>query len=362
MYVDQPMRRDIIKYRNFLSIGSVAASLFLMISVLSVKAQSSIVNAILFYSPTCPACHKVIQEDLPLILDKYGSRLNIIGIDVTIEAGRELYLSAVDRYQIPEEKLGVPCLIIGDTVLVGAYEIPEKLPGIIDAGLASGGITMPDFPGLQEALTAIDQANQTGGEAEGKELVAAQPTIIERFKSDLAGNLISVIVLIGMVSSVIAVGVALTNSGISLGSWPDWITPVLALIGLGVAGYLTFVEITHGEAICGPVGNCNAVQQSPFAMLLGVLPIGVLGAVGYIVILLVWVVKKFGKTNWSNASSLALWVLAIIGVLFSIYLTFLEPFVIGATCAWCITSAVIMTLIFWATSQSMSSTWRVISR
>ena len=38
------------------------------------------------------------------------------------------------------------------------------------------------------------------------------------------------------------------------------------------------------------------------------------------------------------------------GVLFSIYLTFLEPFVIGATCAWCITSAIIMTLIFLAST------------
>jgi uncharacterized membrane protein len=31
--------------------------------------------------------------------------------------------------------------------------------------------------------------------------------------------------------------------------------------------------------------------------------------------------------------------------MFSIYLTFLEPFVIGATCIWCLTSAVIITLI-----------------
>ena len=37
--------------------------------------------------------------------------------------------------------------------------------------------------------------------------------------------------------------------------------------------------------------------------------------------------------------------LALFGTLFSIYLTFLEPFVIGATCAWCLTSAVSMTLI-----------------
>jgi uncharacterized membrane protein len=35
------------------------------------------------------------------------------------------------------------------------------------------------------------------------------------------------------------------------------------------------------------------------------------------------------------------------GLAFSIYLTFLEPFVIGATCAWCLTSAIVMTALFW---------------
>jgi uncharacterized membrane protein len=39
--------------------------------------------------------------------------------------------------------------------------------------------------------------------------------------------------------------------------------------------------------------------------------------------------------------------LAAIGVMFSIYLTFLEPFVIGATCAWCLASAIIITALFW---------------
>jgi uncharacterized membrane protein len=43
--------------------------------------------------------------------------------------------------------------------------------------------------------------------------------------------------------------------------------------------------------------------------------------------------------------SLAMWGFCVFGVLFSIYLTFLEPFVIGATCLWCITSAVIMMLL-----------------
>jgi uncharacterized membrane protein len=38
-------------------------------------------------------------------------------------------------------------------------------------------------------------------------------------------------------------------------------------------------------------------------------------------------------------------VTAVAGVAFSVYLTFLEPFVIGATCAWCITSALLMTAL-----------------
>jgi uncharacterized membrane protein len=38
--------------------------------------------------------------------------------------------------------------------------------------------------------------------------------------------------------------------------------------------------------------------------------------------------------------------ITLFGILFSIYLTFLEPFVIGATCIWCLSSAVIMTILF----------------
>ena len=51
-------------------------------------------------------------------------------------------------------------------------------------------------------------------------------------------------------------------------------------------------------------------------------------------------------------SILSLWGMAWIGAIFSIYLTFLEPFVIGATCMWCLTSAVVMTLLLWATTPA----------
>jgi uncharacterized membrane protein len=119
------------------------------------------------------------------------------------------------------------------------------------------------------------------------------------------------------------------------------------LIGLGVAGYLAYVETTQVEAVCGPVGDCNTVQQSTYARLFGILPIGVLGMLGYIIILAAWLVNCFGSGRLADLAALALLGMTGFGTLFSIYLTFLEPFVIGATCAWCLTSAIIMTLLFW---------------
>jgi uncharacterized membrane protein len=46
------------------------------------------------------------------------------------------------------------------------------------------------------------------------------------------------------------------------------------------------------------------------------------------------------------------------GVAFSIYLTFLEPFVIGATCAWCLTSAILITVLMWLAAGPGIDSWR----
>jgi len=114
-----------------------------------------------------------------------------------------------------------------------------------------------------------------------------------------------------------------------------------------VASYMAYVEITQSEAVCGPVGDCNTVQQSPYASLFGLIPIGLLGVLGYLVIGVIWLITLYGDRKWRKAALLCLWVLSLLGTLFSIYLTFLEPFIIGASCVWCLTSAVVMTLLFW---------------
>ncbi|MEA3350259.1 MAG: vitamin K epoxide reductase family protein, partial [Chloroflexota bacterium] len=116
------------------------------------------------------------------------------------------------------------------------------------------------------------------------------------------------------------------------------------------------VEITRTEAVCGPVGDCNTVQQSPYARLFGILPIGVLGVSGYVAILVAWAFQHYGPENWRTLAAQGVWAMTLFGTLFSIYLTFLEPFVIGATCAWCLASAVVITMQFWAASCPVRET------
>jgi uncharacterized membrane protein len=121
--------------------------------------------------------------------------------------------------------------------------------------------------------------------------------------------------------------------------------PVLSVLGLGVALYLSYIETTSTAAVCGPVGDCNAVQASPFAMLFGFLPVGVLGAVGYIGILVAWFVGRRTDSSFGRLAPLLLFGFALFGVLFTIYLTYLELFVIRAVCIWCLASAVIMAFV-----------------
>jgi uncharacterized membrane protein len=174
-----------------------------------------------------------------------------------------------------------------------------------------------------------------------------------KFGRDLQGNLLAVIVLVAMIFSiggaVIFFRRATGSHTVSTKINPsrDWLIPVLCVIGLAVAGYLAYVETAQVEAVCGPVGDCNTVQQSSYARLFGILPIGILGVIGYILILLTWIVGREATRQVAAVTRFALLGLTACGVLFSIYLTFLEPFVIGATCAWCLASAIIMTVLFW---------------
>jgi len=123
-----------------------------------------------------------------------------------------------------------------------------------------------------------------------------------------------------------------------------WGIPFLALAGLAVASYLAYVEITHVAAVCGPVGECNVVQTSAYALLLGI-PVAVWGLLYYLAVVALWAGQRYLVGRWANLSLLGLLGLTVFGTLFSIYLTCLELFAIRAICSWCLSSAVISTVL-----------------
>jgi uncharacterized membrane protein len=112
---------------------------------------------------------------------------------------------------------------------------------------------------------------------------------------------------------------------------------VLAVAGLGVAGYLTYVHYRGIAPVCGLGGDCERVQTSTWSKVGGV-PVAVLGAAGYVLILASLLVR-------SEGALLAAALLSLVGFGFSAYLTYRELFTIDAVCPWCVASAVLLTLL-----------------
>ncbi|MBN1427025.1 MAG: vitamin K epoxide reductase [Anaerolineae bacterium] len=327
--------------------------------VAAAQNADAVVRAVLFYSPSCGHCHYVITEVLPPLQEKYGDQLQILGVDASQPDGNALFIATLSKFGM--DSGGVPLLVIGETYLIGSMDIPERLPGLIEQHLAQGGLDWPNIPGLAEMVAASMPAEATesapGTVTDPAIAIEVDNSLEARFTRDLAGNTLSVIVLIGMVVSAIAGTFVLTTPNTPLKDLWEKAIPVLCVIGLVVAGYLGYIEVTRTEAVCGPVGDCNTVNQSEYARLFGVLPIGVMGIAGYIAILAAWVVSRYGQGMLAALAAIAMLGMTAFGLLFSIYLTFLEPFVIGATCAWCLTSAVLMTALFWLSLAPGRSAW-----
>jgi uncharacterized membrane protein len=109
-----------------------------------------------------------------------------------------------------------------------------------------------------------------------------------------------------------------------------------AMVGLAIATYLLAARITGEAPACGPVKGCETVAASQYATIFGV-PVALLGA-GFSAILvaacLIW---------WRRADRRALYAaygLGLAGLIAVVYLTYLEVFVIGAICVWCVGYAV----------------------
>lgn len=370
--------------------------------------EDPVAYGVFFHSPTCPHCVEVLNNHWPRIQAEFGDQLRVLFVNVATPSGRDLMLATLPVLGI--ESSGVPLLVLGESYMTGSIQIPLEAPIAIRDGLAAGGIPVPAVPGI-ETIFAQAEAAEADGTAP-VESAADEASAPLALTSDPA-NLIAIVVLVGLIISLIVVAIAAWQmrthrdaplvramagspgrtivllaalGGLALagslvfGSVGDGAVALLAgivavlfivfgallltqpadgrvphtaillmvLAGLLVAGYLAYVETTLTEAVCGLVGDCNAVQQSPYASVAGI-PVGVIGIVGYLVIGGLWLLRLVRPARWIDA---ALFGAALIGVAFSTYLTFLEPFVIGASCAWCLTSAVVMIVMVWLTAPA----------
>jgi uncharacterized membrane protein len=113
----------------------------------------------------------------------------------------------------------------------------------------------------------------------------------------------------------------------------------LAVVGIGVATYLTYIHYAGINPACTAGQACIKVQTSVWSKVAGV-PVALLGLIGYIGILGSLLAHDREETRVATLG------LTLIGFAFSGYLTYRELFSIHAICEWCVSSAVILTVLF----------------
>ena len=114
---------------------------------------------------------------------------------------------------------------------------------------------------------------------------------------------------------------------------------VLAAIGLCLAGYLTYLHYSGTTPPCSIKGNpCSQVQKSRYSEFVGI-PVALIGLIGYIAILGSLLAPEGERARFVTMA------LTVGGFGFSAYLTYRELFTLHKICEWCVSSALLMTVI-----------------
>ncbi len=235
--------------------------LLLSLCTLPAAGAEPVVRAVLFTADGCPHCQVVVEQVLPPLRAKHGAQLDILPrvVENLLAAG------GADFPRLPN--LATYLLAAAGSVCAAATPCADPAP-------APASVQFSNFRAV--ATSALPAATVASG----------------------FGLATAIAILLALSLAYALVAAVLAGLGRSLPGLPAWtekLIPLLCVIGLGVAGYLTFVETQNVAAICGPVGDCNTVQSSPYARLFGVLPVGVLGLLGYVAIVAAWAVRRFTR-------------------------------------------------------------------
>jgi uncharacterized membrane protein len=124
-----------------------------------------------------------------------------------------------------------------------------------------------------------------------------------------------------------------------------WVFLIVTIVGLVDSIYLLWIKLANNKAYCiQGIGDCWTVNTSKYSSVFGI-PVSIFGIIGYSLILgvFLWETKNdFPKKNGLNI----LFSLTFFGLMYSIYLTYIELFVLLAICPFCVISATAMVILF----------------
>ena len=115
---------------------------------------------------------------------------------------------------------------------------------------------------------------------------------------------------------------------------------IVSLLGLADAIYLTVQHVTGQSVICTIVSGCSEVLSSSYAVVAGV-PLALFGAAAYFGVFSLATLAAFGY----RVAGTLLIPLVLLMFLFSLWLIYLQGFVIGAWCQFCLLSAAVTTAL-----------------
>lgn len=119
---------------------------------------------------------------------------------------------------------------------------------------------------------------------------------------------------------------------------------LLAVVGVGIALYLTLYKVGVIGVLSCSIGSCETVNTSKWSVLFGI-PIAAWGLAAYVALFALAVAGSSAAREASVPIAKMIVALATWSVLFSAWLTYLELFVIHAICIWCVTSAALWVVI-----------------
>lgn len=108
---------------------------------------------------------------------------------------------------------------------------------------------------------------------------------------------------------------------------------VLAVVGLALSAYLTYVHYNLDALVCG-TGGCELVQTSEYSEMFGI-PIAIFGLLMFITVIAGIILREL-RPDTSDLVSTGILMILLTAVLYWAYLTWLELTVIHAICQWCV--------------------------